>query len=179
MYARDTFSGPLASTEIGSLQWSYRAGSFATQDGRLSSGDTTGFTPADCWVKPARPVTGIAVAVHSVGAQDHAGILFRRADTTNQAFVYYARASTHVLAKRTGSDSFTVIPPTATAPSFKAGEILTVEQSGDRIICAVNGVVTHDITDATYNTQTGVGVETRMATAANPAVWDDFTLYTD
>lgn len=178
LYAADSFtrgnSLTLGSTETGDLPWTYRAGTWRISGNTLSSGDTTAATPADCWVNPLKTAGQITAKIRATGAGDHAGIVFRRAAVGNTGFVYYARNSTHILAKRTGADSFTVIPATGPAPGLVVGEELKVQLIGERIICSVAGTVTHDVTDSSYAEQTGLGLETRMATEAAPAIFDDF-----
>lgn len=180
LYAADTFtrgSGAPGSTELGSYTWNHRAGTFSIAGGRLSSGDTTAATPADCWIDPLKLTGSVSAQIHATGTGNHAGIIFRRAAVGNTGWVYYARDATHTLAKRTGSDSFTVVPATGPVPGFTPGEEIRVDMlAGGRIVCSVNGAVTHDITDALYSEQTGVGLETRMATAAAPAIFDSFVL---
>lgn len=73
------------------------------------------------------------------------------------------------------SDSFTVVTRNTALVPFSSGQVASVELIGDRIICKVNGVMTHDVTDATYNSQTGVGLGTRLASTAAPARFDDFS----
>lgn len=179
VYASDSFdrsaSSNVGASEVGGYPWNYRAGTYRISGNRLSSGDTTGATPADCWIDPARTTGTITAKIYAAGAGNHAGLVFRRAAVGHTGWVYYARTSTHVLAKRTGSDTFTVVDPTGPTPGLIAGEELSVELlAGGRIRCSVNGVVTHDVTDSTYATQTGVGLETRVATAEDPALFDTF-----
>lgn len=178
LVARDGFnranSATPGVTEVGNLAWTAKAGTFNISGGVLSSGDTTSSRPADCSINPGKRGGIITAKVLTCGAGDHAGIVFRKVDLGNTGWVYYARATGHVLAKRSGSDTFTVIAPTGPTIPFGAGETLKVELTGDRIVCSVDGVVTHDVTDGTYATDTGIGLETRVATSEIPAKWSYF-----
>ncbi|MDN4611960.1 hypothetical protein [Arthrobacter burdickii] len=167
-------SATLPNTDIGGYAWNYRAGAWNVKGAALDSGDTTTFSPADCTIDPGKLNGVVSAKVLAIGAASLAGLYFRGlADGTG--YVYYARGTDHVLAKRAGSN-YTVIAQTGTARAFTSGEKLRVEFTGSRIICSVDGVVSHDVTDTTYATGTRVGVHTRLATLANPARWDDFLL---
>lgn len=177
--ARDSFERPdnatAGTTEVGSYTWEHKASTWHVAGGVLSSGDTSSGTPADCWINPGVANGVLTAEILSVGAKDHTGIVFRKADVGHTALVYYAQNTSYKLAIRTGGDAFTVITRTGASVAFKAGQVATVRIEGDRIVCAVDGVVTHDVVDATYNTQTGVGFSTRLATAADPSKVGSFS----
>lgn len=179
IYAADTFTradGVPGTTERGGYAWTFRAGTWNIKGGVLESGDTTGATPNDCWIDPGKTSGTITAKALASGPAENAAIMFRKASVGNTAWAFYGRGPTTfwTLAKRTGSDSFTVVPLTGTGVYFASGQIAKVVLSGTRIQCYVDGVLTHDVTDSTYSTQTGVGFGTRLATAASPARFDDF-----
>ncbi|WP_146145874.1 hypothetical protein [Arthrobacter woluwensis] len=180
--AKDTFSRTtgLGSTEIGNFPWA-QSGTWAISSGALVSGDTTVVAALDCTIKPGRTdLYKVSAKVSTFGAGGQAGLVFRRGDGTGSAagYVFYARTANndHILARHTASNGFEVIAAT-TVVATVAGETVSVEISGSRIICRVNGTVTHDVTDSTY-TGGNVGLYARNATAANPATFDDFLLTT-
>lgn len=180
LWARDTFnranSATAGSTEVGGFAWTHRDSTYNISGNVLSSGDTTSGTPADCWFDPKKTSGLVSVKITALGDKDHAGIIFRKASTGNTGIAFYAQAVGYRLAVRTGADAFTVLDRNGAPVSWAAGQTAQVEWTPTRIICSVDGVVTHDVANTTYATQTGVGLETRLATAANPAKWDDFIL---
>lgn len=182
VFARDSFNRANSATpgalEIGGMTWkASQANTWHVKDQMLQSGDTTGASPADCIVDPGVRDGVLRVKVHALGQAGMAGLVFRKASVGQTCWVYYPRSGSygHTLTKRTASDSFTVVEPTGPVIPYKYMGEITVEMRGNRIICSVDGVVTHDITDDTYVGQTGVGVTTRQATAASPAKFDDWS----
>lgn len=180
LIARDTFSKPNGApgvTEVGGYTWKTPPNvpnNYKIQDGVLLSG-VSAQTPYDLWIDPGVADGVITMTPLSPGVGVMASILFRRIAVGHTAWVYYARPASHVLAVRTGTDSFTVVEPTGNGLlPFTAGEQMRVEMKGSRIICSVNGVVTHDVTDTRYLGQTGIGVHTRTSTDADPAKFDNF-----
>lgn len=177
VYGRDTFNRADSATpgklEVGGHTWRVtRPNTWNIKSGVLESGDTTGGVPNDCWINPGA-TDGILTATVLAGGQfGMASLLFRRGADTDTAWVYYARSDTHTLAIRNSADNFTAIAATGPNPGLRAGEQIKVEMIGNRIICSVDGVVTHDVTNNTHLGQTGVGVHTRLATAASPAKFD-------
>lgn len=180
LWARDSFnranSTTAGSTEVGGFTWTHRDSTYNISGNVLSSGDTTGATPADCWFDSQKTSGLVSIKIMALGEKDHAGIIIRKALTGHTGIVFYAQASSYKLAVRTGADAFTVLDRNGAAVPWQAGQTAQVEWTPTRIICSVDGVVTHDVANTTYAAQTGVGVETRLATAANPAKWDDFIL---
>lgn len=177
LYIGDTFNradSPPGTPETGGTAWTYPGFSYTIASNALQSGDTTltSVKPADCHIDPAVADVTIKTKLLSYGASQ-AGLVFRKSGAGPTAFVYYAGSAGHILARRTDLDAFTVIPLNGTAVSFVAGETLKVEMVGNRIICSVNGLVTHDVTDAT-SYGTGVGLFVRNSTVAVPARWDEF-----
>lgn len=180
LYAQDTFnranSATPGRTEKGNYTWEYPAGTYYIEDKVLLSGETIGKAPADCWINPGQTEGILTMSPQKVGSGFMSGILFRKSTTNNTAFVFYASPSKHMLAQRTASDAFTVITATGPDIPFTQGEVMTVElTAAGKIICAVNGVVTHEVTNTTYLAQTSVGVTTRASTAASPAGFDNWS----
>lgn len=180
LIARDTFSQPDGApgvTEVGGYTWKTPpsvANNYKVKGGVLDSG-VASQTPYDLWIDPGVADGVITMTPLAVGFGSMASILFRRVAVGHTAFVYYARPIGHTLAVRTSTDAFTQLTATGSNnPPFVAGEQMKVEMRGNRIICSVNGIVTHDITDDRYLGQTGVGVHTRTSTDADPAKFDDF-----
>lgn len=180
--ARDTFNRPdsktIGSLEVGNYTWSGGANgnNYEIKNKELYLGSIA-VTPNDLWFDSGLTSGTITVKPQSLGGGLMNAILFR--GSGNTGFVYYARPQTHTLAQRTGTDNFTVIDPTNTTnvPGFVLGETLKVEFTPSRIICSVDGIVTHDIVNNTYGTATRVGVTTRGSVSAeNPVRWKDFIL---
>lgn len=179
--ARDTFnradSKAPGSLEVGNFAWNMAATStYEIKNKELYLG-SLGTTPNDLWFDSGATSGIITVKPQALGVGLMNAILFRALG--NFGFVYYARPNTHTLAQRTGTDNFVVIDPTTTAtvPPFALGETLKVEFNPSRIICSVDGLVTHDIANTTYATNTRVGVTSRGAiTAESPVRWKDFML---
>lgn len=180
LIARDTFgkaNGAPGVTEVGGYTWKTPpavTNNYKVKGGVLESGAASQ-SPYDLWIDPGVSDGVITMSPVGVGEGNMASILFRRIAVGHTAWVYYARATNHVLAVRTGTDGFTVVDPTGAVPAFVPGEQMKVEMRGNRIICSVNGTVTHDITDSRYLGQTGIGFHTRISTDENPAKFDNFT----
>lgn len=179
IFARDTFNransktvGPL---EVGNFTWT-TAGSYEIKNKELFLGAMT-VTPSDCWFDSGKTSGSISVKPQSLGGGLMNALLFRALG--NLGFVYYARVGTHTLAQRTGTDNFTVIEPTTTEviPGLIVGETMKVDFTPTRIICSVDGLVTHDVVNNTYGTHTRVGVTSRGSiTADSPVRWKDFMM---
>lgn len=180
VYASDSFDradGTPGSTTVGGHVWQQRASTWTIKGGVLDSGDTTAATPNDCWIDPGKTAGTITAKVLSSGAGTNGAVIFRRAAVGHTCWIFYGRSDTTLwtLAKRTAGDAFTAITATDARIYFTPGQEAKVVFDVDRIRCYVDGVLTHDVTDSTYGTQTGVGVGTRLATAANPARFDNFS----
>lgn len=177
--ARDTFnranSNTIGKLEIGNHTWNAASGyQIKNKELQLTAMESI---PSDCWFDSGSSSGSITVKPLALGGGVMNALLFRALG--NLGFVYYARPSTHTLAQRTGTDNFTVIEPTTSAaiPGLIVGETMKVDFNPSRIVCSIDGFVTHDIVNNTYGTHTRVGVTSRGSISADaPVRWKDFTL---
>lgn len=189
LYFKDSFDrndGAPGDLEYGGKTWIKHAlTNWSIKSNILDSGDAMAITPADLWFDSGRKTGKIITKVLHGGAANLGGILFRRSivATESTAWVFYGRDATTywTLAKRTGTDSFTVVPRIEGLGSqvyFKSGQEgkVVLGPETNRIRCYVDDVLTHDIVDATYAEQTGVGLTTRKATADSTAKFDNFRI---